>query len=137
MSDASLALQTAVRGRLAGDAAVLAIVGQPGAVRDQHGRPADFPLIVIGAGQTVLERTLFSRRLVRVHLDLHLWVRAHDLAEVKQLAGAVTAALAPRLEVEGWRVVDHFVANIRFMRDPAGEYAHAVVEFEALVEDAP
>lgn len=140
MIDASSALQTALRTRLAGFAPLGAIV--PAAnILDHTGPAARFPTILIGEGQTVEEDELqtFERNMLRVYLDLHLWDRADDLGGVKAMAGAIRAAVrnpAP-WSIDGHGLVDLVFPMMRFMRDRESEtpLAHGVVTIKALLQE--
>jgi hypothetical protein len=140
MIDASLALQTALRARLAGFAILTAIV--PAAnILDHTGPAARYPSVLIGEGQTIFEEKVqtFERDMTRVYLDLHLWAKADDLAPVKSIAGAIRDAIrdaAPWL-IEDHRLVDVIMPMIRFMRDRESEtpLAHGVVTINALLQE--
>jgi hypothetical protein len=133
MTEPSLGLQKTVRGVLVASPAVTALVA-PAAIMDRGTRPETFPCVILGDGQTVLEGGSYSRKLVRVYLDLHFWTKGGDLAAVKVLAGAVGTALTGiKPAVEDHDTVDFKVASARHMRDPSGEYGHAVVTVEALL----
>lgn len=135
MTEPSLAVQTAIRTRLVATAAVVALVSAD-AIFDRSTRPEVFPCVVIGDGQTVNEGVTYSRRHIRVFADLHLWVETASLADVKGLAGAVSKALRGGAHVtEGFICLDLFVSGTRFLRDPGGVLAHAVVAVEALLEE--
>lgn len=132
MTEPSLGLQKTVRGILVASSVTTLVA--PTAIMDRGTRPEVFPCVILGDGQTVLEGASYSRKLVRVFLDLHLWTKGSDLASVKVLAGAVSNALADvKPAVEDHDTVDFKVASTRFMRDPSGEYGHAVVTVEALL----
>lgn len=131
-----IALQTALRARLVGTAAVVALV--PGeAILDRNERPAPDPSIIIGEGQSVDEGNAIARDLVRIYMDLHVWKREPSTAGVKAIAGAIRTALKPRLDLadSGFHCGDSFVRSARFLRDPDGLTSHAVVSVEALVEE--
>lgn len=137
MMEASLALQTAIRAQLIASTEVTALV-QAQAIFDRSARPEIFPCVVIGDGQTVLEDTLYNRRLIRTYSDLHVWTHEGDLASVKTIVGALRDAMRG----VHWSVTDHSVADFkinstRFLRDPGGQHAHAVVSIEALLQENP
>lgn len=132
MSEPSLALQTAIRARLIATPAVTALV-PAASIFDRTTRPEDFPCIVIGDGQTVLEGICYSVRSVRVFADLHLWAKESGLENVKTLAGAAFDALFRELPVPGFMVNLCHATGIRFMRDPGGEHSHAVLTVEAVL----
>lgn len=130
---ADLAAQKAVRQRLIGTSAVIALVSAA-SILDINQRPAPNPSIIIGEGQTV-EGDRIDRRDQRVILDLHLWKKEPGLVGVKAIAGAVRAALhADRFPVvDNFHVGDCRVSSMRFLRDPDGETAHGIVTVEALL----
>lgn len=130
---ADVAVQKAIRNRLVAKQFVTDLV--PAAnILDRHARPAPSPSIIIGEGQSV-EGDRIDRRDQRVILDLHVWKQETSTAGVKAIAGAVRAALhAERLppSVEH-QFADCRVSSMRYLRDPGGEYSHAVVTVETLV----
>ncbi|ORE90154.1 DUF3168 domain-containing protein [Aurantimonas sp. 22II-16-19i] len=133
IAEPSLALQKAIRRALVTSADVTNLVPARSII-DGMRRPDDFPSIIIGDGQTVNEGLNFSRSMIRVHLDLHTWTKGEALADTKQIVGAVTAALDEEPAVEGVELVDFLLSGTRYLRDPSGEFGHAVVSVEALVE---
>lgn len=134
MTEPSLACQIAIRERLVATPAVTVLVPAL-QIFDGPTRPETFPSIIIGTGQTLLEPITVTRAHVRVVLDLHTWTEGDGLEPAKQIAGAVTKALAGRPSIEGFRLVDWTVAGTRYMRDP-GKVGHAVTTVEALLQEA-
>jgi hypothetical protein len=134
MIEPSLALQATIRNRLIADAALVALV-PPESIADRSRRPECFPSIIMGEGQTIRLVDTFDRTRVRCFADLHVWTREQGTVAAKQIAGAVADALAARFyNIDVHRVIDLRVASTRFMRDPAGLNAHAVISIEALLE---
>lgn len=134
---ATLALQTAVRARLIGTAAITALV-PAASILDRNQRPAPVPSIVLGEAQAVDENTDTERRRTRVFHTLHCFNREPGLAGVQEIAGNVREALHwQRLQLPApFHCVDARVSGIRLLRDPDGETAHAVVTVEALISKA-
>lgn len=132
----ALALQKAMRGRLTAFPAVTALV-HPKDIVDRHGAPVTFPCIMLGEDQEVDAEVTLARRHVRIFATLHVWDRSTSTVGVKRIAGAVRDALhdAP-LELNEGRLVDLRHTATRYLRDPDGETAHAVVTVEALIEEA-
>jgi hypothetical protein len=132
-TEPSLALQTAIRGRLVGTAAVLALVPTDH-IRDGATRPENFPTIIIGDGQTVLEGYYTGRRNVTVYLDVHVWTLEDGLAGAKAIAHAVSEALAAALDVPGYLLSDGLhVEQARYFRDPSKAHGHAVLSVRAFM----
>lgn len=134
----ALALQKAMGARLAGSSAVTDLV-PAGNIVDAHGRPARFPSIILGDGQEVAADLTFERRHVTVFVDLHVWDRSPSFTSTKAIAGAIRAALHDAelvLVLDEGRLLDLNHAGTRYLRDPDGQTAHAVVTIEALVEEA-
>lgn len=130
---ADLALQKAVRARLVTTSAVTALV--PAAnILDRNARPAPDPSIVLGEGQAV-EGDRIDRSDQRLYLTLHVWKRETGLTGVKAIAGAIRAAVisAKMSDLDGYQFGDCRVTDARYLRDPDGETAHAVVTVEAHV----
>lgn len=129
----SFALQKAIRRALISSDDVTSRV-PAGSIIDGTRRPEDFPSIIIGEGQTVNDGLNYSRSMVRVFLDLHVWTMGEALADTKETVAAIAAALEEEPTVEGVELVDFLLSGTRFLRDPVGLYGHAIVSIEALVE---
>ncbi|MDY8111162.1 DUF3168 domain-containing protein [Fulvimarina sp. 2208YS6-2-32] len=132
MIDPSLDLQAAIRERLVNDAGVTALV-TPRAIRDGGGRPDDFPTILFGPSQTVLEPITFSRHHVRCFVDLHVWTREVGTVMSKTIAAVAINALTVAPALAG--LLDFQVDGVRYLRDP-GDLGHAVISISALFEGA-
>lgn len=132
-----LALQKAIRGRLAADAGVLALVPAT-AILDRNERPVPVPSIVLGESVAVDEGDSIARRIVRVTHTLHVWQREAGLTGVKAIAAAVRSALhGSRLALDaGHWCADLFVESARYLRDPDGVTAHGVLAVSAVVREA-
>lgn len=137
MIEPSLALGNAIYERLSGSLLVLELVDSFN-IRDGATRPDDFPSIIIGDGQTVLEGDQYVGWLnVTVHTDIHIWTFEQGLAGAKAIVGAVWPALMPELVVPGWRLTDgHHVNGVRYLRDPSNEHGHAVINLSAFMSGA-
>jgi hypothetical protein len=130
---ASLELQKAIRARLVATPAVIALVSAA-SIFDKNTRPEKFPTIILGEAQTVNEPITLSRSHVRIFADVHIWTNDDSLVDVKTITGTVEKALAAKLSVEGFHVVDWSIRGARYMRDP-GAVGHAVLTVEALVNE--
>jgi hypothetical protein len=131
----SLAVQGAIRSALIADAAVTGTV--PAArIFDRNTRPELFPCCIIGDAQTALEPLTLSRSHIRIFSDLHIWTEESGLVAVKTIAGNASAALKAKPSIDGFHVVDWKVTGARFLRDPGGEFGHAVMSIEALLSEA-
>lgn len=134
IADPSLMLQAAVRRRLIAFPDLTALV-PPSAIFDRMRRPEAQASIVMGDGQTVPEDSYLARNVVRVFLDLHVWVKADALEPVKDIVGGIAAALKGSAPVlDAGRCADFRFAHARFLRDPGNEWGHGIVTVEALVE---
>lgn len=122
----SLALQAAIRARLVATSAVTSLV-PAASILDKNARPAPFPGIIIGEGQTVPDAGI-ARNRHEAFADLHIWATEPGLVQSKTIAGAIRAALADAVwNIPGLHVVDLQIASTRFMRDPDGLHSHGVV----------
>lgn len=130
-----LALQKALRGRMTASEAVTALVPAASIV-DRHARPAPDPSIIIGEGQSVDDERV-SRNVQRVYMDLHIWKKEPSTAGVKAIAGAIRAAVQSYrfVGLDGYHFGDCRVSSMRYLRDPDGETAHAIVTVEAIVSE--
>ncbi|WP_028030529.1 DUF3168 domain-containing protein [Gemmobacter nectariphilus] len=133
---AELAVQVALRARLIGTPAVVALV-PAAAILDTGQRPALFPAIILGESQAVDEGDSIARDRLRVYHTAHVWTRETSLQGVKRICGAIRAAVAVgRLDLgPGFHCADLRVSSMRQMRDPDGETSHGVVTIEALVKE--
>lgn len=133
MMSAELALQGAVRARLIGYAGVVALV--PAAnILDRNEKPNPRPSVVIGEGQSVDENDSISRNRIRVYLDLHVWTEEPSTEISKRIVGAIRTAMKVRPVLSaGHQLADCRIRQARFLRDPDGRTAHAVVTIDALV----
>ncbi|GGO55216.1 Protein of unknown function [Roseovarius pacificus] len=128
-----LAVQKAIRARLAASPAVTALVPS-GAILDRNQRPAPDPSIILGESQEVDEGTSLQRDRTRIYHTLHIWKREPSLTGVKAICGAVRTALkADRLELDGYHCADWHVSSARYLRDPDGETSHGVMVVNVLV----
>ncbi|WP_311028218.1 DUF3168 domain-containing protein [Mesorhizobium koreense] len=136
MTEPSLAVQIAIRSALIASPAVTGIV--PSAhIFDRRTRPELFPCIIIGDANTALEPITLTRSHVRLFADLHIWTEESGLETVKTVAGNVGAALRSKPSIDGFHVVDWKMTGTRFLRDPGGEYGHAITSIEVLLNEAP
>lgn len=132
---AAVAVQKAIRSKLVADPNVLGFVGAD-AIFDRMRRPETAPCIVLGEGHTLFDRISYGRRVTQEYATIHVWTAGEALVDAKAFAGVVAGALADGVgEVPGFHVVAATVTNVRHMRDPSGRLLHAVVSFEALVEE--
>lgn len=133
---AALAVQKALRARLAGSAAVTALVPAT-AILDRNKQPAPDPSIILGEDHVLDPGTSIARNLVEIHLTLHLWKKETGLVRVKAIAGAIGNEIkAGRLMLDaGYECCDCRVSDSRFLRDPDGETAHGVVTVVTLVRE--
>lgn len=135
MIEPSLALQKEVFARLRADAGVLALVNAEN-IGDEHGLPTVSPCIILGDDQTIRDPLTLADQSFRIAVTVHVWVKEDKVWPAKQIAGAVAAALdaEPRLDPEGHRIAWLTLSDTRYLRDPGGEWAHAVMTFEAMLE---
>lgn len=133
MTEPSLALQKTIRARLVAEPTVTALVPAEN-ILDRNHRPERFPLIGIGEGTCVFADSLDTFH-DRVFADIHIWTTEEGLFGAKTITGAVRAALADRpWTVDGHRCAALRVTGVRFMRDPDGEHAHAVITVDAILQ---
>ena len=128
MSEPILALQAAIRARLVATSAVTALCPANN-ILDMNQRPNVSPVILIGEGQTLPGDDL-ARRNRETYLDFHIWTIEPGTALSKQIAGAVRDCLEDTVWtglVSGLAIADMRIAMTRFMRDPDGVHAHAVM----------
>jgi hypothetical protein len=130
MTEPSLALQRALRARLAGSSIVTALVPAANII-DRNERPERFPAIILGDGVSSYA-DIYETFHDRAFADLHLWTAEAGTAGVKEIAGAIRDALRhDRLVVEGFDCRRLAILSTRFLRDPDGVHAHGVMSIEA------
>lgn len=147
-----LSVQKVLLARLVGSDLVTAIVPAEN-ILDRNSRPAPNPSIILGEDQAV-DAGLMARNGWRVYSTLHVWAKEPGLVMVKTVAAAIRLALRDSVrsapdgaiselwEQSNWWVGaqyhfgDCLVSSTRFLRDPDGETAHAVVTVETLVSEA-
>lgn len=137
MTDASLAVQVALRARFVATPAVTALVPVLNIV-DRNQRPALDPSIVLGEDQVVDQATTIMRDYVRVFSTIHIWKKELSLVGVKTISGALRRAIGrvQRLDLADPDFVcsDIRVESTRFIRDPDGETSHGILVLNALVQ---
>jgi hypothetical protein len=136
MLDPALAVQKAIRARLTGASAVVALVSAS-SILDRNERPAPSPSIILGEDQVIDTGTMIDRSVVRVHSTIHIWKEEQGLTGVKAIAGAVWKAIKTgRLALDSGLVCgDCRVNDTRFIRDPDGVTSHGIVTVETLVRE--
>lgn len=136
MPDPALAVQKAIRARLAGAPAVTTLVPAT-SILDRNERPAPSPSIILGEDQVVDTDSMIDRSMVRVHSTIHIWKEEQGLTGVKAIAGVVWKIIkASRLTLDaGLECADCRVNDTRFIRDPDGVTSHGIVTVETLVRE--
>ena len=130
MIDASLAVQKCIVGRLA--AAAIVPVNH---VLDKTGRPERFPCVIVGPAFTLFPDYADSFH-IETTADVHIWTEDDNLASVKKLTGAAREALwLGPWHIDGHSCVNLRVQQARFMRDPDGIHAHAVLTVTAILQE--
>jgi hypothetical protein len=132
MTTAPLIIQQAIRNALVTDAGLTALVPAT-AILDTNSRPAPSPSIILGEDQIVDDGEMIARDVLTVYSTLHLWKKETGLVGVKGIAGEIALTIRanrPALS-GGFQLVDWFVSQTRFLRDPDGVTAHGVVTIES------
>lgn len=130
MSEPSLALQKALRARLAGTGALTALV-PANAIFDRATRPEAPRCIILGEGYSDFAQP-WETFHDHAYADLHVWCVEEGLTVAKSIVGAIRDALRnDPLAVEGFDCRDLQIASSRYLRDPDGLHAHAVVSIVA------
>lgn len=130
----SLALQTTVRARLIASPAVTALL-DPASILDRHTRPEGERQIIIGEGIAAYadDHDTFHHR---VTLDMHIWTREPGFTLAKEITFACREVLRSTPWEAGGYIVHGASLSSRFLRDPAGGYAHAVLSLDATMMEA-
>jgi hypothetical protein len=129
----AISLRAAIRGALAADAPLAALLGG-GKIYDEPPREAALPYVTL-AENAVADNSTATEASDEHTLTLHVWSRQGGHREAHEIAGAVLAALtdAP-LALDG-----HHLANLRFLladvrREADGRTYHGVVRLRAVTE---
>lgn len=135
----ALLLQKAIVAKLKADTAVSAAVGT--SIFDKNAGPEVFPCVTIGEDQVIVDSATLGPprsggvRSFDIIVTVHVWSRGAGLAGAKSIADAVEDCLNDRISVypEGDVGNDYprslFFDGARFLRDPDGVTAHAVLTF--------
>lgn len=133
MPASAVSLRAAIRGALAADAPLTALLG--GAkIYDEPPRTAGLPYVTLG--QDVISDASTAAEPGEEHaLTLHVWSRQGGHREAHLIAGAVLEALADAPLDLG----EHRLANLRFIvadvrREGDGRTYHGIVRLRALTE---
>jgi hypothetical protein len=131
---ASLAFQAAARAMLIASSDVTALV--PAAnILDANYQPEAFPRIQIGEDQELPADDVVNR-YTNLNSTFHIWTREPGLAVAKAIAGAVRKALVLAYWTQdGYVGIRTMLLSARYMRDPDGQTAHAVITFKTLIAD--
>jgi hypothetical protein len=133
MSSAGWELQKAVHAALAGDSALVALLG--GArIYDDVPRGAEFPYITFGPA-TVRDWSTGTETAAEHLLSLHVWCRSAGERQVHLILEAVRAALHDAaLTLAGHRLVNlrHEISDASRQSD--GETYHGLIRFRAVTE---
>lgn len=133
MSSASLALQKSVVAALAGNTALLALLGGP-SIHD--GAPQGTPHPYVTVGQTrVIDWSTGTEPGDEHLLTLHAWSKQPGKSQVHAILSAIRTALhEAALVLDGHRLISlrHQFSEARRAAD--GETWHGLVRFRALTE---
>lgn len=127
-------LQKAIRTRLIGTAAIIALV-PAASILDRHERPAPRPSIILGQSQVIDEGTSLQRRHHRIYHDIHVWVKEPSTEQAKAICWIIRTALqSSRLPMpDGLHLADLRVESQRLLRDPDTESSHGILTVNALM----
>jgi hypothetical protein len=131
MSDATLALQTAIYQRLTGDATLMATLA---GVHDQVPEEAAFPYVTLGE-DTAVDLGTKSEPGQDITVTLHAWSRARGRREVKEILARIYDLMHEQaLTVAGFsHVLTRFAFGATF-RDPDGLTQHGVARYRIVVQ---
>ncbi|RWO61121.1 DUF3168 domain-containing protein [Mesorhizobium sp.] len=134
MIEPSLALQTAINTRLISTPAVTALVAAD-QIRTGSMRREQLPSVIMAGAQIeYLGYGAGNQYSARVWLDLHIWAldgAGGDLA--KAIGFAMHEALRAPLIMTDCSLDLFEAKTIRWLRDPDPEFAHGVLNVEAVV----
>ena len=132
MASPSFELQVAIVTRLKATAAVTAFVGNR--VYDSVPDNPVFPYITVGEGDETSDDADCIDGL-EISLDIDVWSRGSGFPEAKKISDEIRKALkTSELTIPTNALVYFRHRQTRFLRDPDGKTSHAVLQFEAFVE---
>lgn len=128
MAEPALELQRVI---VAACKAAPAVAG--GRVYDRVPEATAFPYLSIGDGETIGDdNDCFDSS--EVFMRVHCWSREPGFVEAKTIAGLVRERMKQEFTISGFLVVNAEHVITRYLHDPDGLTAHAVVEFRYLVD---
>ena len=83
----------------------------------------------LGEDQVVRKPITLKDDCVLIYTTMHPWHKAQDFETIKNLGDAIRKAMRSRFVVAGMFVAYHSLENVRYMRDPGGEYIHGVITY--------
>ncbi|MDF2810574.1 MAG: hypothetical protein K0S56_1605 [Microvirga sp.] len=126
----SYALQVAIRERLLASPELLALVPAD-FILSRHARPEGDAMVIIGTGNTLYADD-YRSFADQAYLDVHVWTKEPDFRQSKAIAHLVREALRHTPWSAGPSYMVHGASiTARFLRDPDGEFSHAVVGVSA------
>lgn len=136
MSDPSIAIQNALEAELRANAGVKSEFGGMTRLYTLSApNDAPFPFILIGEDQIIGDDTECadgSEIAVTIHVFARQDTPANSRLKSKSIAGAVRAALTKKLTITGHVMDDWIYEGTRYLIDPDGLTAHAVLNFTYL-----
>lgn len=138
MSDASLAVQRALRTRFISTPGLIELV--PAAnILDRNQRPVIDPSITLGFDQVIDADIAVARDYVRCFSTIDIWKKEPSLEGVKRISGLIRRAVnrVQRLDLDDpdFFCSDFKINSSRFLRDPGGEFSHGIVVVETLIQE--
>lgn len=135
--DPADALQVAIRAALLADSRVQAAFGTSSVAVwdtvpvDGAGRvlTGAFPYITLGDGDQVIGQDTSCGPLSEVYVQINVWSRKTDGAEVRGIAAAVRHALQNPLDLDGHTQVTRRFESALYRREPDGLTRRAVLTF--------
>ena len=128
----SLELQGAIVSRLKATAAVTALVGSR--IYDRVPAGTTYPYVTVGDGDETTDDTECVNGF-DISLDIDVWSDDPGFPQAKRISDAVRRALLdPELTLATNALVYFEHRQTRFLREPDGLTSHAVLTFEAFVE---
>ena len=132
---AEAAFQDALLARLAADAGVRAVLGDPARIFDAAPEGAAFPYLSVGRG--VSEPAGASdTQLIAHRLTLHLWTRETGRRETKEMLGAIRAVVddASFVLAGGFKLISCRIVYADVFRSADNRLAHGVLRVQAIIQ---
>lgn len=135
MTGPEAAFQDALTARLAADAGVQALLGNPARLYDEAPAGTAYPFATLGRAVSE-DRSADGTALIEHRLSLHVWTRHGGRREAKAIIEALRAAAHDQVFAleGGWSLVSCRAVYADAFRTAEPRIAHGVLRFKAVIQ---